>query len=190
MPGGNSRPALSSIRKAGDESPARPTCLNRQLLTSATQLRPQRPRPHNIGRKLFKFHSFICVRSARRSGHMPVVLTRKNGTNLKVETQKIMRTTVRNSRRRSITETTFTLKAFATGRLIFSPGVALAAIAVLALVCQLSIFSSRAVTAQQQPDYQQLKAQAEKLFADGSYARAHDLYANVSKAGLSPQESR
>jgi hypothetical protein len=121
---------------------------------------------------------------------MPVVLTRKNGTNLKVETQKIMRTTVRNSRRRRITETTFTLKAFATGRLIFSTGLSLAAIALLALVCQLSIFSSRAVTAQQQPDYQQLKAQAEKLFADGSYARAHDLYANVSKAGLSPQESR
>jgi hypothetical protein len=66
----------------------------------------------------------------------------------------------------------------------------LAAIALLAFVCQLSAVKSQIVTAQQQPGYQQLKSQAEKLYADGSYARARELYATVSKTGLSPQELR
>src|SRR6476660_1289597 len=101
-----------------------------------------------------------------------------------------MRTSVRNSRRRKLAGPAFTLRAFTTGRLVFSTGLSLAAIALLAFVCQLSVFRSQIVTAQQQPDYQQLKSQAEKLYADGSYARARELYATVSKTGLSPQELR
>ncbi|HEX3143294.1 MAG TPA: MG2 domain-containing protein, partial [Pyrinomonadaceae bacterium] len=101
-----------------------------------------------------------------------------------------MRTSVRNSRRRKLTGPAFTLRAFTTGRLVFSTALSLAAIALLAFVCQLSVFRSQTVTAQQQPDYQQLKSQAEKLYADGSYARARELYASVSKTGLSPQELR
>ena len=101
-----------------------------------------------------------------------------------------MRTSVRNSRRRKLTGPAFTLRAFTTGRLVFSTALSLAAIALLAFVCQLSVFRSQTVTAQQQPDYQQLKSQAEKLYADGSYARARELYATVSKTGLSPQELR
>jgi len=101
-----------------------------------------------------------------------------------------MRTSVRNSRRRKLTGPAFTLRAFTTGRLVFSTALSLAAIALLAFVCQLSVFRSQVVTAQQQPDYQQLKSQAEKFYADGSYARARELYATVSKTGLSPQELR
>ena len=64
-------------------------------------------------------------------------------------------------------------------RVIFSTGVSLAAIALLAFVFQISNLRSQVVTAQQ-PNYLQLKSQAEKLFAEGSYARAHELYATVS----------
>ena len=59
----------------------------------------------------------------------------------------------------------------------------------LAFVFQISNLRSQKVSAQTQ-DYSQTKAQAEKFFADGSYARANQLYATVSKAGLSPEELR
>ena len=42
----------------------------------------------------------------------------------------------------------------------------------------------------QQPDYAQLRAEAEAQYAQGSYARAKDLYAKVDKTKLSPTDSR
>ncbi len=81
-------------------------------------------------------------------------------------------------------------RALRTARFIFSISLLLAAVALLAFLFQISGLRSPVVSAQQQPDYQQLKAQAEKLFADGSYARAHELYAKVAKPGLSTEESR
>ena len=48
------------------------------------------------------------------------------------------------------------------------------------------IFSALA----QQPDYSQLKADAEAQYAQGSYARANEIYARVDKSKLSPSEVR
>ncbi|MCU1267018.1 MAG: Large extracellular alpha-helical protein [Acidobacteria bacterium] len=42
----------------------------------------------------------------------------------------------------------------------------------------------------QQPDYSQLKADAERAYAQGSYARAHELYAKANQAALPPAEAR
>ncbi|MEP6919935.1 MAG: alpha-2-macroglobulin family protein [bacterium] len=42
----------------------------------------------------------------------------------------------------------------------------------------------------QQPDYAQLKTDAERAYASGSYARASELYAKVDKSGLSATETR
>src|SRR5687768_1616409 len=42
----------------------------------------------------------------------------------------------------------------------------------------------------QQSDYSQLKAAAEKEYAQRSYARAHELYASVDKSKLAPAEVR
>src|ERR1044072_7968386 len=42
----------------------------------------------------------------------------------------------------------------------------------------------------QQPDYGQLKNDAEAQYAQGSYARAHELYAKVDKSKLNPAELR
>jgi hypothetical protein len=42
----------------------------------------------------------------------------------------------------------------------------------------------------QQPDYAQVKARAEQEYAAGSYARAYESYAKVSKTGLPPEEIR
>ncbi len=42
----------------------------------------------------------------------------------------------------------------------------------------------------QQSDYSQLKADAERSYAQGSYARAHELYSKVQKTGLGPDEAR
>jgi uncharacterized protein YfaS (alpha-2-macroglobulin family) len=42
----------------------------------------------------------------------------------------------------------------------------------------------------QQPDYSQLKADAERAFAQGSYARANDLYSKVLKGVLAAKEAR
>ena len=75
-----------------------------------------------------------------------------------------------------------------TARVAVSITLSLIAISLLALVFQ--IYQSQTVSAQQQPDYAQIKAQAEKFFADGSYARANELYARVAQAGLSPQDVR
>lgn len=40
------------------------------------------------------------------------------------------------------------------------------------------------------PEYESLKTNAEKLYADGSFAKAHDLYATVNFTNLPPAESR
>jgi uncharacterized protein YfaS (alpha-2-macroglobulin family) len=45
-------------------------------------------------------------------------------------------------------------------------------------------------TPAQQPDYTSIRAEAEKLFAEGSYSKAHDLYARARARGLAPGESR
>lgn len=45
-------------------------------------------------------------------------------------------------------------------------------------------------TPAQQADYSQLKATAEQFYASGSYARANETYARVSKQGLPPAEVR
>src|SRR5215212_11912118 len=42
----------------------------------------------------------------------------------------------------------------------------------------------------QQPGYAQLRSEAEAQYAQGSYARAHELYAKVDKTKLDPVESR
>jgi len=42
----------------------------------------------------------------------------------------------------------------------------------------------------QQPDYSQLRSEAEAQYAQGSYARAHELYAKVDKTKLNPTEFR
>ena len=42
----------------------------------------------------------------------------------------------------------------------------------------------------QQADYPQLKSAAERAYAEGSYARAHEIYNGIEKAGLPQAESR
>ncbi|MEA2206391.1 MAG: alpha-2-macroglobulin [Blastocatellia bacterium] len=42
----------------------------------------------------------------------------------------------------------------------------------------------------QQPDYSRLRAEGEKFYASGSYARAHDVYGLIKKSGLPPEEVR
>src|SRR5215203_2186774 len=42
----------------------------------------------------------------------------------------------------------------------------------------------------QQPDYSQLKTEAEGQYAQGSYARANELYSKVDKSKLNAVESR
>ena len=56
----------------------------------------------------------------------------------------------------------------------------------IALLLLLSLLH---VTAQQ-PDYAQLKTEAERFYATGSYARAHELYAQADKTKLAPAEAR
>ena len=56
----------------------------------------------------------------------------------------------------------------------------------LALLIPISILK---ITAQQ-TEYSQIKAEAEKLYASGSYARPHELYKSVDKTGLSTADAR
>src|SRR5918911_1640251 len=55
-----------------------------------------------------------------------------------------------------------------------------------ALLALLSLSNAAA----QQADYSQLKAEAERLYAAGSYARANETYARADKSGLPPPEAR
>src|SRR5215831_16052306 len=99
-----------------------------------------------------------------------------------------MKTIVPYSPQRRFAQRTFNLaRTLRNARLVFSGGLSLVAIVLLAFLFQISNLRSQVVKAQQ-PDYPQLKSQAEKLFADGSYARANELYGKISKTGLSPEE--
>jgi hypothetical protein len=55
----------------------------------------------------------------------------------------------------------------------------------LLIICSLVILS-----AQQQPDYRQLKTDAEKFFSEASYAQSHDLYEKAAALKLSADDSR
>ena len=74
-------------------------------------------------------------------------------------------------------------------RTIFSFALTIAAIGLLGLLLAVTHFRSQVVSAQQ-PDYAQVKARAEQEYTSGSYARAFEIYAKVSKAGLPPAEAR
>ncbi|MFN2492727.1 MAG: MG2 domain-containing protein, partial [Pyrinomonadaceae bacterium] len=68
-------------------------------------------------------------------------------------------------------------------------------ITLLTLVLVLIAADQSGVTAQltttaQQPSYAQLRSDAEQFYLQGSYARAHELYAKVDKATLTPAEVR
>src|SRR4030095_2566251 len=76
-----------------------------------------------------------------------------------------------------------------TVRRILSFAFTFAALALLALLLQVSDFRSQIVSAQQ-TDYAQLKAQAEAAYLAGSYARANDIYSKVNKSGLPAAELR
>src|SRR5437870_54747 len=73
-------------------------------------------------------------------------------------------------------------------RPIFSLGLTIASVAVLALLLHVSYFSSQMVSAQQ-TDYSHVRAEAEQEYASGSYARANEIYSKLNKAGL-PEEAR
>ena len=74
-------------------------------------------------------------------------------------------------------------------RPIFSLGLTIASVALLALLLHVSYFSSQMVSAQQ-TDYSHVKAEAEQEYASGSYARANEIYSKLNKAGLPPEEAR
>jgi alpha-2-macroglobulin len=58
-------------------------------------------------------------------------------------------------------------------------------------VCLLLVISPLfIVRAQQQPDYRQLKAEAEKLYAEASYAQSHDLYEKAAALKPPAEEAR
>src|SRR6266436_3410285 len=65
----------------------------------------------------------------------------------------------------------------------------IASIGLLGLMLSVSHFRSQVVSAQQL-DYAKAKAKAEQEYAAGSYARAYDIYAKVSKTGLPAAEAR
>ncbi len=59
------------------------------------------------------------------------------------------------------------------------------------IILSISVFTFLLVNAvAQQPDYSQLRTQAEAQYAQGSYARANELYSRVDKSKLSPPEAR
>jgi len=55
-------------------------------------------------------------------------------------------------------------------------------------ICAFAFLLFNAVA--QQPDYSQLKNDAEAQYAQGSYARAHEIYSRVDKSKLNPTEAR
>jgi uncharacterized protein YfaS (alpha-2-macroglobulin family) len=74
-------------------------------------------------------------------------------------------------------------------RTVTSFALTIASIGLLGLLFEVSHFESQLVSAQQ-PDYSQLRAEAEQAYAAGSYARAHDIYSKVKKPGLPAAEAR
>src|SRR5438046_3173006 len=76
-----------------------------------------------------------------------------------------------------------------TVRTIFCFALTVASLALLALLLHVSHFRSQIVSAQQS-DYSQLRAEAEQAYANGSYARANEIYSKVNKPGLPTAEAR
>src|SRR5581483_10894199 len=62
----------------------------------------------------------------------------------------------------------------------------LVAFALLSLVC----FTAPLAQQFSPTEYERLKAEAEKLYAESSYSKAHELYQKADKRGLSPREAR
>ncbi len=81
------------------------------------------------------------------------------------------------------------MKTIPTLRTTFSFALTIASVALLGLLLHLSHFGSQIVSAQQ-PDYSQVRAEAERAYASGSYARANEIYSKVNKAGLPAAEAR
>src|SRR5258708_6994703 len=81
------------------------------------------------------------------------------------------------------------MKIISTLRTAFSLALTTASIALLALLLHVSYFRSQIVSAQQ-TDYSQVRAQAEQVYASGSYARANEIYSKVNRAGLPSAEAR
>jgi hypothetical protein len=81
------------------------------------------------------------------------------------------------------------MKIISTLRTTFSFALMTASVALLGLLLHVSHFGSQIVSAQQ-TDYAQVRAEAERAYVSGSYARANEVYAKVNKAGLSAAEAR
>src|SRR6266446_62494 len=81
------------------------------------------------------------------------------------------------------------MKIISTLRTTFSFALTIASLALVGLLFLDSHFGSQVVSAQQ-GDYAQLKAEAERAYDSGSYARANEVYSKVSQRGLSAAEAR
>ncbi|HEX7529822.1 MAG TPA: MG2 domain-containing protein, partial [Pyrinomonadaceae bacterium] len=81
------------------------------------------------------------------------------------------------------------MKIISTLRTTFSFALMTAAVVLLGLLLHVSHFGSQIVSAQQ-TDYAQVRAEAERAYDSGSYARANEVYAKVNRAGLSAAEAR
>src|SRR6266446_7957790 len=81
------------------------------------------------------------------------------------------------------------MKIISTLRTTFSFALTIASLALVGLLFLDSHFGSQVVSAQQ-GDYGQLKAEAERAYDSGSYARANEVYSKVSQRGLSAAEAR
>src|SRR5437764_12727815 len=59
------------------------------------------------------------------------------------------------------------------------------------IILSISVFTFLLFNAvAQQADYTQLRSEAEAQYAQGSYARAHEIYARVDKNKLTPSDAR
>ncbi|HSP62281.1 MAG TPA: MG2 domain-containing protein, partial [Pyrinomonadaceae bacterium] len=81
------------------------------------------------------------------------------------------------------------MKIISTLRTTFSFALTIASLALVGLLFLDSHFGSQVVSAQQ-GDYAQLKAEAERAYDSGSYARANEAYTKVNQSGLSAPEAR
>ncbi|HEY5074450.1 MAG TPA: hypothetical protein VII34_07095, partial [Pyrinomonadaceae bacterium] len=81
------------------------------------------------------------------------------------------------------------MKIISTRRTTFSFALMTASVALLGLLLHVSHFGSQIVSAQQ-TDYAQVRAEAERAYISGSYARANEVYGQVNKAGLPAAEAR
>ncbi|HLP78288.1 MAG TPA: hypothetical protein VK327_15390, partial [Candidatus Paceibacterota bacterium] len=61
---------------------------------------------------------------------------------------------------------------------------------ILAVIAGFGLFVSTLCAAALPPEYETLKANAEKLYAEGSFAKANELYASATLTNLPPTEQR